>query len=99
MRGTKILQTMWHSQKNKKIKRPRKLFIMKYKLEEKAIESIQNQVEREKRLKKIKIKLSIVSCGSKASGLVYMCEIRVPEKEKVKGIIKIVEEIRNKCFL
>lgn len=55
---------------------------MKYKPEELAIESIQNQVEREKRLKKIKIKLNIVSCGSKASGLVYMCEIKSPRKGK-----------------
>ena len=52
---------------------------MKYKLEEIAVESIQNQVEREKLLKKQnKTKLSIVSCGSKASGLVHMCGIRVP---------------------
>ena len=85
MRGTKILQTMWHSQKNKKIKRPRKLFIMKYKLEEIAIKSIQNQVEREKRLKKIKIKLNIVSCGQKQVAWFICVKLESQKRKKLRG--------------
>lgn len=66
---------------SRKIKKPRRDLTMNCKLEDIAIESIQNAVEREKRLKK---KNSVLSCGSKSSGLVNV-ELESQKRKKDWG--------------